>query len=88
MKSENTPNKTNIKAGEVIELSTRFGHLSRGRCWGKYYANKTAPIGDFAWVSKEGGTLFLTGPGYYVVGSSDGFSRQARNSFVLKATEE
>lgn len=84
-KSENTPSAETIKAGETIELTTRFGGLSRGKCWGKYYANKTGPVGDFEWCAKEGGTLFLTGPGYYVVGSGDGFSREARGCFVLRA---
>lgn len=86
MKSENTPSKTTIAKGETIELATRFGSLSRGRCWGKFYPGKTRVSGDFEWVGKKGATLYLTGAGHYVVGSSDGFSREARGEFTL--TEE
>jgi hypothetical protein len=87
MKSESTPSKTSIKPGETIELETQFGSLSRGKCWGKYYPNQSRPTGGFEWVEKDGGTLYLSGPGHYVVGSSDGFSREARGSFTLKAAE-
>lgn len=86
MKSENTPSQTTIAPGEEIKLSTRFGGLSRGKCWGKYYPNQTRAKGDFDWVAKSNGNLFLTGPGYYVVGSDDGFSRKARGEFHLAAT--
>lgn len=85
MKSENTPSQASIAAGETVELNTRFGGLSRGKCWGKFYPGKTRATGDFEWVEKSsGGTLYLTGPGYYVVGSNDGFNRQARGEFHLR----
>lgn len=83
MKSEKTPSQDAIAPGQTIELSTRFGNCSRGKCWGKYYADQTRAKGDFEWVDKSGGTLYLTGPGYYVVGSGDGFSREARGQFHL-----
>ncbi len=86
MKTENTPSQKTIKAGETLELSTRFGSCSRGRSWGKHYPGKR-PMGDFTWCDKIGGTLMLTEPGYYVVGSSDGFSRQAKAEFYLAAEE-
>lgn len=86
-KNENTPNEETIKRGEVIELETRFGGLSRGKCWGRYYPNKKHPVGDFEWVEKSGGTLYLQGSGYYVVGSSDGFSRKAQGEFYLDESE-
>jgi hypothetical protein len=85
MKSENTPSKTTIAPGETIELHTRFGSHSQGRCWGKCYPGMTRPKGDFAWVDKTGGTLYITEPGYYIVGSSDGFNRSAKAEFVLRA---
>jgi hypothetical protein len=83
MKTENTPSQDTIATGETIELYTRFGALSRGKCWGKYFPNKKCAQGDFEWVGKAGATLHLEGPGYYIVGSSDGFSRQARAEFYL-----
>jgi len=89
MKSENTPRHSTIAPGETIELSTRFGGLSRGKAWGKYFANRKRPVPstDFEWVDKTGGTLYLSGPGYYIVGSNDGFNRSAKSEFYLAATE-
>jgi hypothetical protein len=83
MPTETTPSVTTIKPGEIIKLSTRFGGLSRGKCWGKFFPGKTTPTGDFEWVEKQGGTLYLTGSGYYVVGSTDGYNRKARAAFHL-----
>jgi len=88
MKSENTPSTKYIRTGEQIKLSTKFGGLSRGRAWGKYFPGKTRPTGDFEWVEKTGGTLYLTGSGYYIVGSHDGFRRKARAEFVLLPAPE
>lgn len=88
MKTENTPSQTSISKGETIELRTRFGHCSRGRSWGKYYPHKDRPSGDFVWVEKRNNTLLLDGPGYYVVGSSDGFSRSAKAEFFLPETQK
>lgn len=85
MKTENTPSKTTITDGETIKLETRFGGCSRGKCWGKFFPGQSRPKGDFEWVDKTGGTLFLTGDGYYIIGSDDGFSRKARGEFVLTA---
>lgn len=85
MKSESVPKQDAIKPGETIELQTRFGGLSRGKCWGKCFPGKTRPTGEFRWVEKNSGTLYLTEPGYYLVGSSDGFSREARGQFCLAA---
>ena len=87
MKTDNTPTKTTIASGETIELTTRFGVMSRGKCWGKYYPNKKRPTGEFEWVEKHNGVLFLRGPGYYVIGSNDGFSRKASAEFELKAEQ-
>lgn len=84
MKTENTPSQSSIADGETIELSTRFGSCSRGKCWGKFFPGKTRATGDFEWCEKSGGTLYLAGPGHYVVGSSDGFSREAKAEFSLK----
>lgn len=88
-KSEYTPSQSTIGSGETIELSTRFGHLSRGKAWGKYYANRKRPVprDDFQWVDKSGGTVYLSGPGYYIVGSNDGFSRSAKAEFYLGLSE-
>jgi hypothetical protein len=83
MKTDNTPSQDSIAEGEVIDLATRFGGCSRGKCWGKCYPGKSKPVGDFEWVDKSGGTLYLTKPGYYLIGSNDGFSRQARAEFGL-----
>lgn len=88
MSTEYSPEQETIAPGEIIKLRTRFGGLSRGRCWGKCYPGKSGPIGDFEWVPKEDGTLFLTQPGYYIVGSSDGFRRSARVSFQLREATE
>lgn len=88
MKSENTPDQGTIAPGETVKLRTRFGGLSRGRCWGKFFPGKSGPKGGFEWCGKSGGTLYLTGPGYYIVGSSDGFSRQAKSEFHLAAKAE
>lgn len=88
MKTDHTPSKTAIAPGETIELNTRYGNLSRGKCWGKYYPHQTRATGEFEWVEKSGGTLYLTGPGYYVTGSGDGFNRAARAEFHLAAAEE
>lgn len=87
MKSENTPSVSEIAPGQEIKLSTRFGSCSRGKSWGKYYPNKTRATGYFEWVEKcnSGATLVLTGPGFYVVGSDDGFARKARGEFHLAA---
>lgn len=87
-KSENTPSRSSIKPGEEIILTTRFGSCSRGKSWGKFYPGQTRAKGDFEWVDKTAGgsQLVLTGAGFYVVGSDDGFSRKARGEFHL--TEE
>lgn len=85
MKSENTPSKSEISPGETISLETRFGGLSQGKCWGKYYPNQMGAKGAFEWVEKRNGNLILSGPGYYVVGSNDGFSRKAQGEFYLAA---
>lgn len=87
MKTENSPSQDTIKSGEEIKLSTRFGNCSRGKCWGKYYPNKKRASGDFEWCEKQGGSVFLTGPGYYIIGSDDGFSRKARTEFYLAPAE-
>jgi len=89
MKTENTPSETHIKAGQTIKLETRFGSLSRGKCWGKFFPGQKSAKGAFEWVAKSGGTLLLEGAGYYVVGSGDGYSRQATGEFcLLPATPE
>lgn len=85
MKTENTPSKTTIKPGETIELRTRFGGCSRGHSWGKFYPGKNRPSGDWQWVEKRNETLLIEGVGYYVVGSSDGFSRKAKGEFEITA---
>lgn len=85
MKNETTPFESSIKAGQTIKLVTRFGQCSRGKAWGKCFVGKQRPIGDFEWVDKTGGTLYLTQPGYYIVGSDDGFSRKAKAEFLLEA---
>lgn len=85
MKTDNKPSQSSIKLGETIKLTTRFGGLSRGKCWGKYFPNQDRAKGDFEWVEKANGVLYLSGPGYYVVGSDDGFSRKARAEFHLDA---
>lgn len=82
-KSENKPTQAAIAPRETIKLETRFGGCSRGKCWGKFFSGQTRPTGSFEWVEKNGGTLYLTGHGYYVVGSSDGFSRKAQSEFCL-----
>ncbi len=88
MKRENTPEKSTVAPGETIKLNTRFGGLSRGKCWGKYFPNKSRATGDFEWVEKDSnGNLYITGPGFYVVGSSDGFSREARGEFEITASK-
>ncbi len=83
MKTENTPSQSSIAAGETLELSTRFGGCSRGKCWGKFYPGKTRASGDFEWCEKSGGTVYLSGPGFYIVGSNDGFQRKAQAEFTL-----
>lgn len=88
IKTENTPDVEYIKPGETIELVTRFGRLSRGHAWGKCFKGKSRPKGDFEWVDKTGGTLYITDAGYYIVGSSDGFNRRARAEFELKELPE
>lgn len=88
MKTDHTPNQDSIKPGEVITLRTRFGDLSRGRCWGKCFPGKSTPTGDFVWVDKSGGKLYLTESGYYIVGSSDGFNRSAKAEFYLAPATE
>lgn len=89
MRTEHVPGQSTIAPGETIGLSTRFGYLSRGKAWGKYYANRKRPVplDDFEWVDKSGGTLYLTGPGYYIVGSNDGFNRSAKAEFYLGIAE-
>lgn len=83
MKTDNVPSESSIAEGETIKLTTRFGGLSRGKCWGKFFPGKSRPTGDFEWVEKNKGTLYLQGAGYYLVGSSDGYSREARAQFYL-----
>jgi hypothetical protein len=90
LKSENTPSKSTIKAGEEITLSTRFGGCSRGKSWGKFYPGKSRATGDFEWCEKvnNGAAVVLTGAGFYVVGSDDGFNRKARGEFALMEEKE
>lgn len=83
MKHENTPSVNSIAPGETIELRTRFGGLSRGKCWGKFFPGSKRPVGDWEWVDKTNGTLYLPAPGYYIVGSGDGFSRSAKAEFYI-----
>ena len=63
-------------------LSTRYGGLPRGKCWGKWYAGKTSATGDFEWCEKSGGTLYIpSGPGHLEYGSDDdGFRRVERST--------
>lgn len=62
-------------------IHTRYGSLSRGKCWGKWYAGQTGPRGNFEWVPKDGGTLYIPdGPGFLQWGSNDGFSRKESHS--------
>lgn len=88
MKTENQPSKLTIAAGQTIKLETRFGGCSRGKCWGKFYPGQTRPKGEFEWVEKSNGVLFLDQPGFYVVGSDDGFARKAKVEFVLTLATE
>jgi len=88
MKTENTPSVTEIKPGQTITLTTRFGGCSRGKCWGKFFPGQTRAKGEFEWVEKSGGNLFLEGAGYYVVGSDDGFARKAVAEFALTEAKE
>jgi hypothetical protein len=56
-----------LARGERLAVKTRFGDMSRGKCWGRN--------GDGTWADKEGGTVYLT-PGEWKVGSDDGFRRK------------
>ena len=70
---------------ELRTVETRFGGLSRGRSWGKWYAGKTQPTGNWVWVDKQGSTLYIPdGPGYLVYGSSDGFRRKEKHGVVFE----
>jgi hypothetical protein len=70
------------------KLDTRYGHLSRGRCWGKWFAGRSTPTGDFEWVEKDGGTLYVPeGEGLLLYGSSDGFRRAEKLKKFFPAEE-
>lgn len=57
-----------------VEVETRYGGLSRGKCWAR-----RAGRGDAEWADKRGGTVLLT-EGEWVVGSDDGFRRKDKTT--------
>jgi len=62
--------------GGTISIATRYGSLSRGKCWGR---NKKTD----EWADKSDGTVYLT-PGRWMVGSSDGFSRKEKAAWKVE----
>lgn len=57
---------------------TRYGHLSRGRCWGRLGRGD-----NVTWAARDGGTLTLPCAGQWVVYSHDGFRREERKTIVV-----
>lgn len=59
-------------------ISTRFGGLSRGRCWGRLGTGD-----NVTWAPKDGSYVTLPSPGKWTVGSSDGFSRKESSTYTV-----
>ena len=76
-----------LTRGKSLTISTRYGHLSRGSCWGKFYAGKTCAGGNFRWAEKWNGKLVIDEAGYLVYGSSDGFSRKETREMLIEWRE-
>ena len=60
--------------GDVIK--TRYGHLSRGRSWGRLGTGS-----DVTWAPHDGAYVTLTCAGKWTVGSTDGFARKSQNTY-------
>jgi hypothetical protein len=55
-----------VVAENKIGIPTRYGHLSRGKCWGRQGSGKSV-----TWAEKIDYIVYLT-PGVWTVGSDDG----------------
>lgn len=78
-----------IGAAQELRIKTRYAHLSHGSCWGKRFNSpreRDRSDGAFTWCAKAGEQVCVDGPGYYLIGSSDGFNRTDR--FRLDVLQE
>lgn len=63
--------------GDKIKISTKYGHLSRGKAWARQGSGSSV-----TWAEKDGGTVWLT-EGKWVVGSDDGFRRSQKDTWTV-----
>jgi hypothetical protein len=77
-----------LTRGKKLIIRTKYGDLSRGKCWGKFYAGKDCAAGDFVWAAKRGGQLVIDEAGYLVYGSDDGFSRRQKAEMLIEWRQE
>lgn len=59
-------------------ITTRYVHLSRGRCWGRMGTGS-----DVTWAPKSGSAVILPSAGKWVVGSDDGFRRKDQSTYTV-----
>lgn len=67
-----------VNADPKIGIMTRYGHLSRGKCWGRQGNGK-----NVTWAEKANGIVYLT-PGVWTVGSDDGFKRRDSDVWTVE----
>lgn len=63
--------------GASVRVSTRFGALSRGKCWARMGRGQSVE-----WADKDGGAVMLPA-GKWTVGSDDGFSRKEQTEWTV-----
>ena len=74
-------NTLRVGRGEVVPIpSGRYEHLSRGRGWCR------RNDGTFC-NERDADACYLVGPGRWTVGSKDGYSRQDRVEWVVRAVK-
>ena len=66
------------RSGAELAVETRYGHLSRAKCWGRDTSGR--------WARKDGGTVYLT-EGLWTVGSDDGYRRKERETWAVVAVQ-
>lgn len=62
-----------------VRIRTRFGGLSRGKCWGRQGAGASP-----TWARKDGDIVILDAPGKWIVGSNDGFNRKESDTYYVE----
>jgi len=67
-----------------VRVRTRYGALSRGKCWGRLGTGR-----DVAWADKDRdhGVVLLDRPGVWTVGSDDGFRRNEKVPWTVEEVD-